>query len=237
MFTGIVERVGVIEAFERQQDGGRMRIRAAEGPELRRGAEGPDLRRGEVLAPSLAVSSSIAVNGCSLSGVEVRGLVFAADLSGETFARTTLGALPPGTRVNLERPLTAGQEFGGHFVQGHVDGIGRVTRMAPVGALESPTSWWLSVRVPDDLARYVAAKGSLAVDGISLSVAAWQDGVADFAIIPYSYTHTNLRDLAVGDAVNLECDILAKYVERLLQARSDPAPSRLNVARLLEEGF
>ncbi len=219
MFTGIVEHVGVIEALEPQHDGGRIRIRAAE------------------LAPSLAVSNSIAVNGCCLTVVEIRGQVFAADLSGETLARTTLGSLSPGARINLERPLTAGKEFGGHFVQGHVDGVGRVTRMAPVGPLESPASWWLSVRVPSDLARYVAAKGSLAVDGISLTVAAWQDGVADFAIIPYSYTHTNLHDLAVGDGVNLECDVLAKYVERLLESQHTPASSRLTIEKLVEEGF
>ncbi len=214
MFTGIVDQIGVIEALERRPSGGRMSIRAPG------------------LAPALTAGNSIGVNGCCLTVVETTGELFAADLSGETLAHTSFGELKPGTRVNLERPLTAGKEFGGHFVQGHVDGVGRVTRLAPEGL-----NWWLSVRVPEPLARYVAMKGSLAVDGISLTVAAWRDGVADMAIIPYTYTHTNLPGLAVGDPANLECDILAKYAERLMESRQAASASRVTLARLLEEGF
>ena len=134
--------------------------------------------------------------------------------------RTSLGEKKAGDLVNLERPLAAGARLGGHFVQGHVDGAGRVTRLAPEG-----DNWWLSVRVPENLRRYVAEKGSIAIDGISLTVARWQrDGVADFAIIPFTYAHTNIRAMAPGDAVNLEVDILAKYVESLLDARKDARP-------------
>lgn len=214
MFTGIVEHVGLVESLERAPEGGRLKIRAPE------------------VTATLQMANSIAVNGCCLTVVEVKEEVFAADLSGETLRRTAFGALEAGARVNLERPLTAGKEFGGHFVQGHVDGVGHITRLAPEGE-----NWWLSVRVPEELGRYVALKGSMAIDGISLTVAGWQNGVADIAVIPFTYAHTNLRDLTVGDPVNLECDVLAKYVERLLEARDEPAPSRLTTARLAEEGF
>ncbi len=213
MFTGIVEHVGTITALEHAADGGRLKIRAPE------------------LARSLESGNSIAVNGCCLTVVEAGSESFTADLSGETLRRTSFAELESGARVNLERPLTSGKEFGGHFVQGHVDGVGRVARLAPEGP-----NWWLAVRVPEDLARYIAVKGSLAVDGISLTVAAWRDAVAEIALIPFTYTHTNLGTLAVGDPVNLECDILAKYVERLLESR-EPAPSRLTLERLVREGF
>jgi riboflavin synthase len=150
--------------------------------------------------------------------------------------RTGFHEMKPGDLVNLERPLAANARLGGHFVQGHVDGVGRVTRLSPEGE-----NRWLSVRVPENLRRHVAEKGSIAVDGISLTVAAWHDGIAGFAIIPFTYAHTNLRALLPNTAVNLECDILAKYVESLLESRSGTAKeattSRLTVARLIEEGF
>src|ERR1700679_2130243 len=163
MFTGIVEHVGRIDALEKNATGGRLRIDA--GP----------------LAASLAIAGSVAVNGCCLTVVELAGTIFAADLSSETLRRTGFGEMKAGASVNLERPLTAGKELGGHFMQGHVDGIGRVTRLAPEGP-----NWWLSVRVPQDLRRYVAEKGSIALDGISLTVARWHDGIADIAIIPFA---------------------------------------------------
>jgi riboflavin synthase len=124
------------------------------------------------------------------------------------------------------------KELGGHFVQGHVDGIGRVARLDSEGA-----NWWFGVRVPDELARYVARKGSIALDGISLTVADWHDGIVETAIIPFTYEQTNLCSLRVGDAVNIECDVLAKYVERMMEARRETVTSRLSVARLIEEGF
>ncbi|MGH9560744.1 MAG: riboflavin synthase, partial [Terracidiphilus sp.] len=150
----------------------------------------------------------------------------------ETLRRTSLGEKKPGDPVNLERPLAACARLGGHFVQGHVDGAGAVTKLVREG-----DNWWLSVRVPDDLLRYVAEKGSMAIDGISLTVARWQDGVADFALIPFTYEHTNVHSLLPGDIVNIECDILAKYVESMLNARKTPAPSRLTINKLAEEGF
>jgi riboflavin synthase len=215
MFTGIVEAVGRLEAIDRSATGGRIRVHAG------------------AVAESLVISGSIAVNGCCLTVVERDTETFSADLSGETLRRTSFGEMKIGARVNLERPLRAGAELGGHFVQGHVDGVGRITRLEAEGA-----NWWLGVRVPDELARYIASKGSIAIDGISLTVAdALHDGVVEAAIIPYTYAETNLASAKVGDAVNLECDVLAKYVERLMEARQVKAAGRLTVERLVEEGF
>ena len=219
MFTGIVERVGRIEALEVAHENGSQaaRVRIHAGP----------------LVASLAVSGSIAVNGCCLTIVEISGESFAADLSSETLRRTSFSELKPAAAVNLERPLTAGKEFGGHFVQGHVDGIGRVTRWEADGA-----NWWLGVRLPLEIVRYAAMKGSIAIDGISLTVANVVGDIVEAAIIPFTYANTNLQALRVGDAVNLEADILAKYVERMLQARrTATASSTLTIERLVEEGF
>lgn len=217
MFTGIIERVGKIDALERDQDGGRLWVNFAGAAEI---------------ASQSKLGDSIAVNGCCLTVVDLGAERFAADLSGETLHRTSLGEKKPGDPVNLERPLAANARLGGHFVQGHVDGTGRVTRLAREG-----DNWWLSVSVPDDLLHYVAEKGSIAIDGISLTVARWHDGVADVAVIPFTYEHTNVHSLTPGDAVNIECDILAKYVESLIGARKVPAASRLTVAKLIDEGF
>jgi len=214
MFTGIIEYAGRIESLDKSPDGGRLRVHAG------------------ALAASLAVSGSVAVNGCCLTVVELAGETFAADLSAETLRRTAFGEMKPGARVNLERPLAAGKELGGHFVQGHVDGVGRVARLAPEGP-----NWWLGVRVPADIERYIAVKGSIAIDGISLTVASIADGIVEAAIIPFTYANTNLQMLVPGDAVNLEADILAKYVERLLDSSRAPATSRLTIERLVEEGF
>ena len=220
MFTGIIEHSGTIEALVLNGDGGRVTIHAPS------------------VAPSLAVSNSIAVNGCCLTIVDLHNGRLTADLSGETIRKTSFGAksgeLKKGARVNLEQPLTAGKEFGGHFVLGHVDTIGRVTRLTPEGE-----NWWFGVEVPEEFARYVVPKGSITIDGISLTLASWHDNVAEVAVIPYTYQHTNIRDRKPGDAVNLEGDVLGKYVERYLQQRdiAAPAESPLTVARLLEEGF
>jgi len=220
MFTGIVEHLGTIESLSIHSDGGRVRINAP------------------TVAASLAVSNSIAVNGCCLTVVSLENERFSADLSGETIRRTSFGAekdgLRPGTKVNLEQPLTAGKEFGGHFVLGHIDGMGRVTRLEPEGE-----NWWYGVEVPVEFAQYIVPKGSITIDGISLTVANWNRRVVEVAVIPYTYEHTNLRDRKPGDAVNLEGDILGKYIERHLEARNAvrETPSTVTIARLVEEGF
>jgi len=220
MFTGIIEHTGTIETLVLNGDGGRVTIHAPS------------------VAPSLAVSNSIAVNGCCLTIVDLHNGRLTADLSGETIRKTSFGAkdgeLKKGARVNLEQPLTVGKEFGGHLVLGHVDTIGRVTRLTPEGE-----NWWFGIEVPEEFARYLVPKGSIAIDGISLTVASWHNNIAEVAVIPYTYQHTNIRDRKPGEAVNLEGDVLGKYVERYLQQRSSTAlaESPITVARLLEEGF
>ncbi len=218
MFTGIIEHLGSLESFSLQSDGGRITIHAP------------------TLASKLAVSNSIAVNGCCLTIISADKDRFSADLSGETIRKTSFsansGALKKGARVNLEQPLTAGKEFGGHFVLGHVDGTGRVAHLRPEGE-----SWWYGVQIPEEFARYIVPKGSVTIDGVSLTIANWRDGIAEIAVIPFTYEHTNIRDRKPGDAVNLEGDILGKYVERYLAARKEASASRLTVANLVEQGF
>jgi riboflavin synthase len=222
MFTGITEQVGKIESLDHGPDGGRLRVSFGNSS-----AGAPS-----EIAREAKLGDSISVNGCCLTVVEFTADDFAADLSGETLRRTNFAEKKPGHLVNLERPLAAGGRLGGHFMQGHVDGIGRVTRLVPEG-----DNWWLSVRVPQDLRRYVAEKGSIAIDGISLTVARWRDGIADVAIIPFTHQHTNVQAMSPNDAVNLETDILAKYVESLLDHEKSATASHLTVAQLIKEGF
>ena len=214
MFTGIIEATGTVAQLKLAADGGRLKVCAPK------------------VATQLAIANSIAVSGCCLTVVAKDKESFTADLSGETLRKTAFGEMKPGAMVNLERPMTAGKEFGGHFVQGHVDGVGRVTWLAPEGE-----NWWLSVRVAEEMWRYVAMKGSISIDGISLTVAGWRDGVLDVAIIPYTYANTNVRTLKPGDPVNVECDMLAKYLERLLEARGSAATPRLTIEELKAQGF
>ena len=217
MFTGITEHVGKIESLEHGKDGGRLSVSLSGSGEL---------------AASMKLGDSISVNGCCLTVIEFDKDHFSADLSGETLRRTSFGEKKSSDLVNLERPLAANARLGGHFVQGHVDGIGRVTRLLPEG-----DNWWLSVRVPEDQRRYVAEKGSIAIDGISLTVARWQEGIAHVAIIPFTYKHTNVRAMSPHDPVNIETDILAKYVESLVAKQKSPASTHLSMSRLIEEGF
>lgn len=215
MFTGIIENLGAIASLSLDEGGGRVIIHSPQ------------------LAPTLAIGNSIAVNGCCLTIVSADGENFSADLSGETIAKTSFRNLRPGHRVNLEQPLMAGKEFGGHFVLGHVDAVGRVVRLEPEGE-----SWWYAIEVPAEFARYVVPKGSITIDGISLTVANWHDGIVDVAVIPFTYQHTNIGERKSGDTVNLEGDILGKYVERHLEARGATTKhSTLSVEKLISEGF
>jgi riboflavin synthase len=214
VFTGIIEHVGTIESLSSGRSGGRITIHAAS------------------VAPSLGVSNSIAVNGCCLTAASLDKERFSADLSGETLAKTSFSTLKSGARVNLEQPLTAGKEFGGHFVLGHIDCVGHIAHLNPEG-----DNWWLGVQIPEDFARYIVPKGSITIDGISLTVARWHNRIAEVAVIPYTYEQTNLRDRKPGEAVNLEGDILGKYVERYLEAREAQRAESITLSRLIEEGF
>lgn len=230
MFTGIIEEVGSVTELDTGPEGG------AAGAKLR-------IEAGAILA-KLAAGSSVAVNGCCLTVTEKIDTGFACDLSPETLMRTAFLRLRPGARVNLETPLTLDKPLGGHIVQGHVDAIGTLVGLTPAGN----ENFWLDVDVPAALSRYLVEKGSVAVEGISLTVAAIEATRLRVAIIPFTVENTNLASLQPGDPLNLECDVVAKYVEKLLGERAappalpakEPAPngaSRLTRERLLDEGF
>jgi riboflavin synthase len=193
MFTGLVEECGEIVALESDETGARLTVRA--------GVVNADAQLGD----------SIAVNGCCLTVAAREGDTLRFDLLAETLARTNLGRLSPGSRVNLERALAAGARLGGHFVQGHIDGTAEVLAFEPVGADHR-----LEVALPAEFARYVAFKGSIAIDGMSLTVAEVRDASFVVWIIPHTLAKTNLSARRRGDIVNLEFDLLAKYVERIL---------------------
>jgi riboflavin synthase len=199
MFTGLIEAVGRIERVERQPAGCRIRVEAP-------------------FASELGDGESVAVDGVCLTAVAADASGFAADVSPETERVTTLGSREAGAVVNLERPLRADARLGGHFVLGHVDGVGRVVALRPQG-----DHYWLEVEIPADLTGLVIAKGSIAVDGISLTVAALSGRRVAVQIVPFTFTHTALSARQPGDAVNVEVDVLGKYVARLLGAALVPA--------------
>jgi riboflavin synthase len=193
VFTGIVEELGEVVELAVTADGARLAIRAPR------------------LAPLAGIGDSISISGCCLTVVSVDDSILRFEAVPETLARTSLGNLAVGSRVNLEDALRAGEPFGGHLVQGHVDAVGEVSGIRPEG-----DGYRIAVRIPADLLRYVAEKGSVAVAGISLTVAALRDDGFEIALIPHTWTSTTVSDLEVGDPVNLEVDVIAKYVERLL---------------------
>ena len=160
--------------------------------------------------------ASISVSGVCLTALDLRPDSFDADLAPETLRLTSLGSLQPGSRVNLERPLAATGRFGGHIVQGHVDGTGEVLALDHLG----DGNWWMRLRLPGGLERYLVHKGSICIDGISLTVAALTGDELAVTIIPHTIEATNLGDRKPGDLVNLECDVVAKYVEKMLAVKS-----------------
>ncbi len=197
MFTGIIEELGEIQSFEKHGDAARIRIACS------------------TVLSDATEGCSISVNGVCLTAVDIQASSFAADLAPETLSRTNLGALGSGAEVNLERPLQAGGRLGGHVVQGHVDGTGEFLSLDQL----DDNNWWLKIRIPAELDRYVVFKGSIAIDGISLTVAAIEDRVVSITIIPHTYEHTALREHKPGDRVNLECDIFAKYLEKMIASK------------------
>lgn len=194
MFTGIIEATGTISSLEARPGTTRIAV-SAPG-----------------LADRLRVGDSIAVSGTCLTALEIAPPLFYADLAAETLARTSLGRLQPGSLVNLELPTPAGAPLGGHVVQGHVDGCGELLSLDPVDAAADPalTDWWLRVRVPENTRRFMVEKGSIAIEGISLTIAAWDGEVVGVAILPHTRQVTNLRDLQPGAPVNVEADVMVK---------------------------
>jgi riboflavin synthase len=229
MFTGIIEELGTVAELKRGSEpagGAKLVLRANKALA---GSDGPRLQEGE----------SIAVNGVCLTAREITAETFAADLSPETLDRSSLGSLCSGARVNLERAMTPSSRFGGHIVQGHVDGVGKLVALDPL----PDGNYWLSVDIPPELARYVVSKGSIALNGISLTVARLDGARVGVAIIPHTYENTGLGELRPGDPVNVECDVLAKYAEKLqANFQSSPGrpsgkPSSVTLERLMDEGF
>ena len=193
MFTGLIEAVGHVDQVVRMGTGARLSVRTE-------------------LAAELTDGESVSVNGVCLTVAEITTRMFAADIGPETARVTTLGGLQPGDPVNLERALRADGRFGGHFVQGHVDGLGTVRELRAEG-----DAHWLKVGYSALLAPYLVTKGSVAVEGVSLTVAALDDDHFDVMIIPFTWSHTSLGSLQTGAQVNLECDVVGKYVARAVQ--------------------
>jgi riboflavin synthase len=217
MFTGIIEELGRVRSVERRGEGARLVIEA------------------HAVAEGTREGDSIAANGVCLTAMDVRRDSFAADGSRETLQRSTLGHLRSGSAVNLERAVTPATRLGGHIVQGHVDARGRFLHAAEHGG-----SWTVRVAYPPEMARYLVFKGSVAVEGISLTVAALTDEYFEIAVIPKTWAVTNLSELRPNDEVNLEADIIAKYVERILTVapniKSEARPS-LTIEKLADLGY
>ncbi|HKO98416.1 MAG TPA: riboflavin synthase [Pyrinomonadaceae bacterium] len=194
MFTGIIEELGRVRSVEQNGENARIVIEA------------------NLVTQDTKHGDSISVNGVCLTALDVQKDSFAADVSRETLERSTLGRLKNDTRVNLERAVTPATRLGGHIVQGHVDATGRFLR-----ALDHDGSWTVSIGYPPEIARYLVFKGSVAVEGISLTIANLADDFFDIAIIPKTWEVTNFSQLQPNDEVNLEVDVIAKYVERILK--------------------
>ena len=214
MFTGIIEELGTIRNLATTKDGARLQVSA------------------KIVLSDANLGNSIAVNGVCLTVVEQAADWFAADVSAETLRRTSLKQARIGSRVNLERAMSATSRFGGHLVQGHVDGTGEFLEAKAVGE-----SWTVRIGFPTELSRYIVEKGSITVDGISLTVAALGTNWFEIAVIPHTWNMTNLSTLARGGAVNLEVDIIAKYVERMIGAYTTPFKEKLSLETLIELGY
>jgi riboflavin synthase len=216
MFTGIIEELGRVREIEKRGEGARLVVEA------------------RTVTSGTHEGDSIAVNGICLTAIDVRPDSFSADSSVETLQRSTLGTLRAGSIVNLERAVTPSTRLGGHIVQGHVDARGRY-----LGATEHGGSWTVRIAYPPEMARYLVFKGSVAVEGISLTVAGLTDEYFEIAVIPKTWALTNLSHLHSGDEVNLEADIIAKYVERILTVNPNlkNEGSSLTMEKLAELGY
>ena len=213
MFTGIIEELGEVESVLSRSTGARLKVRCS------------------IVMTDMTVGASIAVNGVCLTAVDPRPDSFSADLAPETLRLSNLGYLRAGSRVNLERPLSPTGRLSGHIMQGHVDGTGEFLSLEALG----DDNWWLRIRVPPELDPFLVYKGSIAIDGISLTIAALEGDVLSASIIPHTWRNTTLGGYRPGARVNLECDILAKHVEKLLRKLNVKSP--LTVDKLRENGY
>jgi riboflavin synthase len=214
MFTGIIEEVGKVLSVKEEGNNHRLTVASTQSvKELTQGA-------------------SIAVSGVCLTAVEITSKSFSADLAEETWNRTSFSRIKQGARVNLELPMRVNGRLGGHIVQGHVDGTGVFVALDRIPGADD---YWLHIQIPPELARYVIFKGSLSIEGISLTVAKIEGAEVTVAIIPHTVEMTNLASLKAGDPINLEVDMIAKYVEKMMAGDSSNSPVTLE--RLVQQGF
>ena len=213
MFTGIVEEVGRVKDIEQRGENRRLTIEAENTPK--------ELRTGH----------SVAVSGVCLTALDIKPTSFCADLAPETWARTSFSRIREGAMVNLELPMKADGRFGGHVVQGHVDGVGKFVALERISDSDN---WWLHIELPREVEKYTVYKGSISIEGISLTVASLTGKRCTIAIIPHTVEATNLNSLKPGDPVNLEADLIAKYVEKMM--KGEPA-NTITMENLVSQGF
>ena len=214
MFTGIIEEVGKITKIEQRGENRRITIEAKNTPR------------------ELGTGNSVAVSGVCLTALDIMPRSFCADLAPETWVRTSFSRIHEGAEVNLELPMKADGRFGGHVVQGHVDGVGKLVTLDRIADSDN---WWLRIEIPSEVEKYTVFKGSISIEGISLTVAKLEKNRCTIAIIPHTVEMTNLKSLKPGDPVNLEADLIAKYVEKMM-TRAEPQSS-LTVEELVKQGF
>ena len=214
MFTGIVEEVGRVTRIKQRGENRRITVAADHAPN------------------QLKTGDSVSVSGVCLTALDIKPASFCADLAPETWARTSFSRIHEGAQVNLELPMKADGRFGGHIVQGHVDGVGKLISLDRIADSEN---WWLHIELPHEVEKYTVYKGSISIEGISLTVAKLEENRCTIAIIPHTVEQTNLHSLKPGDLVNLEADLIAKYVEKMMKGSS--AESSLTIEDLVEQGF
>ena len=214
MFTGIIEEVGRVSGIEQRGENRRIKVAAKNTPK--------ELKRGD----------SIAVSGVCLTALDIKPGSFCADLAPETWARTSFSRMHEGALVNLELPMKADGRFGGHIVQGHVDGVGKLIEFERIADSDN---WWLHIELPSQIEKYTVYKGSISIEGISVTVAKLEGRRCTIAVIPHTVEMTNLHSLRPGDPVNLEADLIAKYVEKMMNVEA--AESSLTVEELVRQGF
>ncbi len=214
MFTGIIEEVGRITRIEQRGENRRIVIAAKSTPR--------ELKTGD----------SVAVSGVCLTALDIKPGSFCADLAPETWARTSFSRIHEGALVNLELPMKADGRFGGHIVQGHVDGVGQFVALERIADSDN---WWLHIELPDEVEKYTVHKGSISIEGISLTVAKLENNRCTIAVIPHTVEKTNLHSLKSDDPINLEADLIAKYVEKMI--KGDANESSLTIEDLVRQGF
>ena len=218
MFTGIIEEVGKVLKIEQRGENRRITVEAVNTPK------------------ELGTGHSVAVSGVCLTALDIKPKSFCADLAPETWLRTSFSRMHEGALVNLELPMKADGRFGGHIVQGHVDGVGKLIELERITDSEN---WWLHVEIPLEIEKYTVFKGSISIEGISLTVAKLErnrgTSACTIAIIPHTVEMTNLGSLQPGDPVNLEADLIAKYVEKMM--KGDSTRSAITVEELVQQGF